>query len=413
MTRLWHSNVLRNARLALPPTWTLAIVGGVYLLAEVFQQLGQAMAAGQFGQFPRGPLWLIGVVAMSPPNFFQDVQAKALCFAAALYAGYRVSAYHPYLRDSYRTWLKTTCWRIGRPLPLGPVTLTLTDVLLLTLVTGLSWHIESLASPFLPLTLFAVFYFLPITFSLFREGPRGWGYAILVGLLGMLLFGRRPVLACLVALPTYVVACHGLRRSLARLDLGEPGWIAKSFVTAQAGRGERSSAQFSSAWPFAYLSPQPPEDGLPRFDAICIALLLSGALFAWIVFLKSSGGSLLPSDRDVADVVGIGWLPCVAVAAIRLFAYCAYYRPPISILGRFAAGRLLIPSYDCGLVPPLLGLFVFWSLAPGFLSLLGIPMVIEIGIRLAIALLVILVPGPTFRNWVLTGECRIAPLRIQ
>jgi len=410
MTRLWHRAVLRNARLALPPMWTLMIVGGVYLLAEILQQLGQAMAAGQF---PRGPLWLIDVFATLHPSFFQDVQAKTLCFAAALYAGYRVSAYHPYVRDSYRTWLKSTCWRVGRPLPLGPVTLTLSDFLLLALVTGLAWHTPSLASPFIPLTLFAVFYFLPITLSLFRDGPRGWGYAILFGLLGMTLFGTQPGLACLVALPTYVVACLGLRRSLARLHLGEPGWIAKSFATAQGGRGDRSSTQFSSAWPFAYLSPQPPEEGLPRFDAICIALLLSCALFAWTVFLKSRGGSLLPSDRDVADVVGLGWLPCVAVAAIRLFAYCAHYRPPISILGRFATGRLLIPSYDRGLVPPLLGLFVFWSLGPGFLSLLGIPMVIEIGIRLAMALLVILVPGPTFRNWVLTGECRIAPVRIQ
>ncbi len=278
----------------------------------------------------------------SHPSFFQDVQAKTLCFAAALYAGYRVSAYHPYLRDSYRTWLKTTCWRVGRPLPLGPVTLTLSDVLLLALVTGLSWHIESLASPFLPLTLFAVFYFLPIMLSLFRDGPRGWGYGILVGLLGMLLFGRRPVLECLVALPTYVVAYLGVRKSLARLHLGEAGWIARNVATIQAGRGERTSAQFSSAWPFAYLSPQPPENGLPRFDAICIALLLSSALFAWIVFLKSSGGSFLPSDRDVADFVGIGWLPCVAVAAIRLFAYLRLLPPSDQHLGAICNG----PSLD-------------------------------------------------------------------
>jgi hypothetical protein len=406
----WHSEFVRNARLTLPPRGGLAIVAAIYLVAELLQQLGQAIDAGQFGRFQHGPFWLIGILAKSVPSPFQFVQAKTLCVAAVAFAIYRVSAYHPFVRDSYRNWLKTTCWRVGQPLPLGPVTLTLIDAFLLALATLLCWHVEMSTAAFFPLYLFALAYLLEMTLPLFRVGRRGWAYVILFGFFAMVLFGKQPEFGCLIAVPTYLVACLALRRSLAYLHHDEPDWITKNLVTAQRRPGEKPVALFSSAWPFAYLSPQPPPIGLPRFDATCLAILAGWVLFSVSIVTNQTGG-FLPSDRDAADVARIAYLPCAIVAVIRLFAYYGRFRPPISFLGRVATGRWLIPSFDRGLLPPILGLIVYWSLGPGFLSVFGVPLIVETAIRFAVALLVILVPGPTYRNWALTSECRIVPIR--
>jgi hypothetical protein len=357
-------------------------------------------------------LWYLGLLASSEPSLFQGLQSTMLCIAAATFAYYRVAAFHPYVRDSYRNWLMTTCWRVGRPLPLGPLTLTFSDALLLALATGLVWHAHTPVPSLTALELFAALYLLLVAFSLLCEGPRGGGYAVVFGLLGMLMFARQPAIACVIALPTYWIACLGLRRSLARLPNYEPGCLAKNIAT-RVPRGEQVPFQRAMAWPFAYLAPHEQSDGLPRFDVVCLALLAGWAFFSLTVVCNQNVGSFLMPDSDASRFYMIGWFFCGFTAAARLYAYYVHFRPPISLLGRFATGRWLIPSYDRGLVAPLGSLFVLACIEPGLLGLFQIPMAVAMSIMLTLALLVALIPGPSFGTWALTSECRIVPTRPQ
>ncbi|HUE17801.1 MAG TPA: hypothetical protein VMR25_26835 [Planctomycetaceae bacterium] len=419
MKRWWFGRSILNARLALPPRWALVAVGLVYILLEALQLVGRAIDAGQFGPAiqGRGPLWYLGLLV--EPSYFPSLQAKMLCLAALAFGVHRVAAFHPFFRDAYRNWLKTTCWHVGKPLPLGPVTLTFVDAFLLALATGLLWHANTAVPPFAGVPLFAVValfaaaYLMVVAISLFCFGPRGGGYAVVLGLLGMSVFARQLELACLIAVPTYVVAHLSLRRSLARLPHYDPGWVAKNFGPKRVPQAQQSQSQPSIAWPFAYLSPQPPAQELPRFDAICLAALAGCAFFSLTTALNPFVDSFLFPDREAPKLIIVGWVVCGIAAVARLFAYCVRYRPPISLLGRLATGRWCIPSYDRGLVAPVGSLLILWCLEPGFLLAFHVPTVVEMSLTLTLALLVALVPGPSYRSWVLTSQCRIVPWRLQ
>jgi len=390
----------------------LAGFAGIYLLLEGLQQLGQAFAAGQVGVPGRGFLQLIGFLA-SDVGAFQYLQSRLLCFAAACFGFYRATAFHPYFRESYRKWLITTCWRVGRPLPLGPVTLTFSDALLVALTTALLWHAHTTVPLFAVAGLFAAVYLLRIAFSLLREGPRGGGYAVAFGLLGMLIFGSEPEFACLVAVPTYLVAWLGLRRSLARLPHYEQGQLSKLIASMNVPRGQRPAFQVASAWPFGYLAPHISAAGLPRFDATCIALLAGWTLFCLTAASNERNAGFVLPDREAAGFALLGWLLCGFSVLARLSAYCISYPPPISLFGRLATGRWIIPGYDRALVAPIGGLLIWWWLAPALSEVLHVPTAIGLSISLTLALLAVLVPGPSYRDWVLASPCRMVPTKLQ
>ena len=89
------------------------------------------------------------------------------------------------------------------------------------------------------------------------------------------------------------------------------------------------------------------------------------------------------------------------------------YRPPISLLGRIATGRWIIPSYDRALVAPLAGLLIVGAALPRLISVSAQPSAFEMPILVTTVLLVVLLSGPTFRDWALTSECRIVARRPQ
>jgi hypothetical protein len=412
MKKWWHSEILRNSRLAMPPRRTLVLVGLVYLIAEALQQTGRAIDAGIFGQIGAGPLWYLGAIASSEPSLFQHGQSKIMAISAMIFAAYRVGAYHPYFRTSYRTWLTTTCWHVGQALPLGPVTLTLTDALLLALATALFAHAAPSASIFVPIALFAAVYLIAIAVSLFWYEPRGGGYAVIFGLLGMLMYGRWPEVACLVAAPTYLVASFALRRSLARLWSYEPGWIAKNVASEQLRR-RLPHVQLATAWPFGYLSPEEPAPGLPWFDAVCIAILGGYALFSLSVAGNQDPTSFIPPDTEARLLAFLAILFAASVALVRLALYCAHIRPPIGFWGRLARSGWLIPSYDAAFLAPSGTLLVLVLFTPGFLAVFRVPLAVEISITFTLALFLAILPFPSYRKWLLTSECRIVPTRMQ
>jgi hypothetical protein len=388
--RFWYSEAIRNARLAFPPSWPLAIFGLFLLFFEYFFWQTEERIGGT-----DGPAIVV------------------LQFGVSLYGVYRVAAFHPNLRPAYREWLRTTCWRSPQPLPLGSVTLTLTDALLLLSALGLMWYRHPERSPDLPIQFFAVAYLLCMAFALLTGGPRGFGYAVTFGLGGMMMSARSPALACGVALATYLVAWIGLRRALNDLRLIETSSIERWFVK-QVPAGIRA-ADFSSVnvgWPFGHLAPNRTVPRLPAFDGVSISLLAGWLLASFLRFADVSDNRFRPSD-DVKFFVVLAFFVATLLIVGRVFVHVLNHRPPIKVFGRLVTFRWIIPSYDCAFAAPLAGLLILWGVGPWMLQKPGPPSIVGVSVLLATALLVGLVPGPTFGNWMLTSECRIVPQKPQ
>jgi hypothetical protein len=396
MKRFWHHDWIRNARLVLPSFRVLGAIGCAYILLEVAHR-------STLPEYSR-------LLAEPTPSVYRLLQSAILCIAAWAFANYRAGAFHPYLRASYRNWLMLAGWRPGKALPLGPVTLTWSDAVLLLIAMGLVWRANFMVPPFAVLAIFAGMYLLLIAFSLLREGPRVYAYAIVFGLGGMLMFATRPELACAVALPTYVAAWYGLRRSLARLPEFERGWLEEFLVSATLPPQERVDLDPNSAgWPFGPLSPKKQVFKLPAFDGVCVSLLAG-----WLFFCGMMLSRLDTDDPPKLDAAGRFVLMFfLSLAPLgRLLVFCKAGLPPISFAGRVATGRLVIPSYDRALLAPLASLLVTWC-GLSVLGRLGLPPILEFPIIATLSFLAALVPGPNLREWALTSEWRIVPIRPQ
>jgi hypothetical protein len=395
--RLLYKNGIRTARLALPPNWFVITIGTGWLLLEACRQAFGLPIVLRFLQFR--------------PGAVQVLQTALLCLAAGLFGLGRVVGFHPYLSSSYRDWLKTTCWHVGKPLPLGPVTLTWFDGLLLAVAMGLVWHAGILTPLAVPIAFSATYLFV-VAYSLIREGPRGYGYALVCGLGGMLLYGAQPAEALAVAGCAHVVAYFGLRRSLMRLPNYEPVWADTLLADASMPSLRKVEAQPTTAgWPFGYLCPKPSRQQLSVFDAVCIATLAGWLFFCGTAFESQWGDNMPQRDADVGRYLFQAILSLAPL--FRLVTYSNDCRPAISLLGRLATGRFLLPRYDRVYAAPLLAWFVIWGVGPLVIDRLGLSLSVSLPIVLTLALLATLVPGPSYRDWVLTCECRIAPRRPQ
>jgi hypothetical protein len=94
------------------------------------------------------------------------------------------------------------------------------------------------------------------------------------------------------------------------------------------------------------------------------------------------------------------------MCGIRLSIYCGSCRPPISLAGRLATRRFVIPGYDQIFVAPLLvlligiaGPLILWHCEANDSLTAGITMFAMVAVTLGM--------GPTLGLWQLTGEHRI------
>jgi len=396
MKRWWYSDLVRGARLARCPAWIWGTAGLGYLFLELFCRHLELPAQ---------------LVPIEDP--FRNIQAKLIDTAAVFFGFYRALAFHPYARVSYRKWLTTTCWQSGRALPLGPMTMTIGDLITLAVGMLLVRRADPTAWILAVPSLFAAAYLAATGFMLLLEGPRGFGYAVLVGLGGMLMAANRLEFALAFAAFTYIVAWFGTRRSLGRLPMYEPRAM-EMLTSPTASAAERIAVRpLYAGWPFGLLYLQPSTIELPRFDAVCISLVVGWVLFCAVVLATTFFDSgTLPEDVR-SNFLFVGPPVCAAVCLIRLSVYVGGYRPPISLLGRIATGRWIIPSYDRALVAPLAGLLIVGAALPRLISVSAQPSAFEMPILVTTVLLVVLLSGPTFRDWALTSECRIVARRPQ
>src|SRR5262249_16385858 len=102
-----------------------------------------------------------------------------LWFAFVAYGAYRVVRFHPAFQSDYRDWLRDTPWRVGKPLPLGPVPAVFQDAVILGAMVALAWPLLG-TDALLLLRYFAVGYLAPLAAALY-SGQAGWfGYFIAV-----------------------------------------------------------------------------------------------------------------------------------------------------------------------------------------------------------------------------------------
>jgi hypothetical protein len=320
-------------------------------------------------------------------------------FFAAIYGMYRALAFHPVANPRYRAWLAATPWTSRKPLPAGPPHLVAQDVVLVGLALALGWWTAGPKALAVPL-LFLAGYLVPLALELAGTGEGLYAYAVGFGLgLVVRLLPDLP-LALAAAAATYLVAYAGLRQSLRNFPWERPDAPPKPAVRdIQVGVDPLG-------WPFARLGPKF-ADGRPM--SLRNALLTSLLVGWWFHALAALPWD--PGDRASLLFAGV----CLAAGLAPLFRLIAYlpgYAPPISLLGRLATGRWLIPGYDQVFVAPLLAAWIGFSL-PWFLVSAGLDSLVAMPLTLGLTLFVVLAMGPDRKTWRLTGHHRIVPAGLQ
>jgi hypothetical protein len=133
----------------------------------------------------------------------------------------------------------------------------------------------------------------------------------------------------------------------------------------------------------------------------------AGLAFAvgWLMFCAAYHFRELPEIKEFPQMAS-AYIVMPAVIG-RLWIYLYGYVPPISVFGRIATGRLVIPGYDVVLVAPLtIGLVA--GVLPRTLSAIGIAPLIAYPLAASVVTWLALALPPRREDWQLTGHHRIA-----
>jgi ABC-type transport system involved in cytochrome c biogenesis ATPase subunit len=298
---------------------------------------------------------------------------------------WRVGSTHPFYLPRYAAWLESTPWKLGLPLPAGPIELVAQDGVVLAFGTlwlqhaaklELGWLFAAFAIPYLGALAIACFG----TFAVGEAYLIGFGLALAV----WLQLPSAASVAVLIAL--YPVAMLGVRRSLARFP-----WGARSSQSLQ----DLINRQFGArpGWPFTDLAPAKSFPQVSPRDALVFPWLAA----AWLFALASCSAE----DREIISLM-VPFYVAVGAAILRAAIYVLEFRPPIGLFGRIATGRLLIPGYDRVWLPLIGAVLVLaielrlskWAVIVGPLAL-GVGLMIQLGM------------GPSLKTWALTAPHRL------
>jgi hypothetical protein len=344
--------------------------------------------------------WRFGTseIAHNASTRLLDMRDKYAAFIMVAYGIWRAAAFHPLFRPKYRAWLEQTPWTSASPLPLGPIHLVWQDILVVGLLSaclhgtpcGRIWVLEA----------FLIAHQATIAVSFWLTGPWWMGYVVVFALgLAVRLFPWP--LACVGVLAILcVLTAIGCRLALARFPWQEcpllEAWNRQCSTDPAARR------KSLLGWPYGQLAAVPPERQVRRRDG-----LLGPLLAAWWIYIAAS--TMEPKDRiDFVNLVFLG----VSAAAVwgRVMIYTLPWHWPISVWGRIATGRWIIPGYDYVFLAPLCTLCVALAcfrlglaIGPGSWQLVFCPA------ATAAVLIVALNMSPSLGHWRLTGHHRIMP----
>jgi hypothetical protein len=355
------------------------------------------LLAGTYGVSGYLKWWLISAglePTLEPPMRELGLAVdKLLLLCALCYGAYRAGANHPAWNKGYRDWLKLTPWTPGKRLPLGPIPLIWQDAVSLAGFMGLAFVHRSF-HPSLVLVAFAVPYLLITAWSLAISESGRWSLPILAGLPVILL---RPVTGWWDAVVIAVLvpfALIGTSKSLRRFPWKAGGRIEDLSTEQTQSDARRWTA--TAGGMFEALSPVPPKPPT-RLWAAAVGSSLAG----WWTFvgLQLVWPAVVPGERDARGLVmAFG----VVLALCRWMMYVGGHAAPISIRGRIATGRLVIPAYDKILVAPLC--IVLAAIAvPETTLRLGLGLPATVGIAFAVLLFLLVKLPPALGQWKLTG----------
>lgn len=383
-------SLIRWLRLVYPPGWAVAIALSGYVICEAifwWTHVALGVPAESLGELLR-------------------IRDGLMILNCAVYAGFRICAFHPIFRPKYRYWLSQTPWNSSKPLPLGPVTLVAQDLLVLA-VARASLHGYQSPETMIP-QLFLMAYLAAAAVAIWASGTRLTAYGLMFVLgLAIRLGPINAWLSLGVLGAGYALAVYGLRLSL----VGFP-WtpqiasVARQFTDIRNVReGQLLSGHLG--WPYALTNSEDQPREAMRGEYLLISLLAGWWFYAVTAIMNLEG-------QDVVAVRAfmIGWLTLACVAG-RLFLYFFNHWPPISLWGRLWTGRWIIPAYDVGFVAPAIsaavgwgGLFVLRTVAAHEVTFVP-PLA---ALQIILVLVATFTIGPSHRRWRLTTPCRIAPV---
>jgi hypothetical protein len=316
------------------------------------------------------------------------------------YGAYRVLAFHPFYRPSYRRWLESTPWTWPKHLPIGPVHLIWADAVVL-LAAGLPGWSQGDFEPLPYVSLFLGPYLIALGVALWGTGEWAIGFGLLFGAGLMLALWEEPQKAYVAAgVVTYILGLVGLVRSYKRWPWAL-GWQGDLEQLTQGGR-EAGGSTVRLGWPFDRIAPKFPgrAPAMHWRNSVLLSLLAG-----WWFFAASQ---VLPSPGRLAIAALVLGNLCVAGPLLRVAFYVDGYAPPLNIWARIVRFRWIIPSYDQVFATPIAACAI-GSLTPFWLTNLGFRVDVACALALAPTLLALLLGGPSRRTWWLTGKHRIVP----
>lgn len=338
-----------------------------------------------------------------------------MIFGAAVgYGIVRAILFYPSIavNNEYRKWLAIAPYTGVEPLPQGPVHLVWQDLLVVVPLTALGvWHL-GWNGVYVPCVVLGIYLVLCLSF-LIETGPYLWFYVSVFALTVALYFAQQPAVFLAVLLIAYAAASLAFRPSLLRIvsieerDIPSYADPKRLFYQNMYNR-ERPNhtntpmleAMQQVGWPWASLRPSP----LPRMIPFAHALALSvlAGCFFWVCNIRMDPVGMNRSESSFWPLAIVA-----TVGLFRLVIYLNHNHAPISVFGRIATGRLIIPSYDRVFVAPLVAIGIAYVIprlplyGPFWMATLN-------GVAVALGLLCLLAMGPRYGHWELTGDRRIA-----
>lgn len=371
-------------------------------------------------------IWL-GTTILFDFEFF-SLQDEILLFRdglivalAMLYGVYRVLWFHPIVYSDYLNWLKQTPWQKGVPLPLGPVRLCFWDAVLLIipvllLLDGRIVSLEGISrpSPATPVAAFLMGYVLSLVTVIWLSDQRSIAYVAFALQALVIGFSEWPIVSIGFLLASLLTATAGLSAGWSEFPWDDVREARKSwkrrFQSGSVKSGQLMAENDSPdkipaaelGWPFSACAPVPKSVGLDKFEKCQIV----GLLGIWGLCLSQL------DIHEEAFAVGYGMLLFYmtgGVFLIRLAMTFAQHAPPISLAGRLATRRFIIPKYDAAilaaivvvLVPAVMGLVSEWFLEWP-LRWTG-PAIMTCTLWTHILI------GPNVDSWKLTAPSRLTP----
>lgn len=359
------------------------------------------LAASAFGILERATwFWFSGTFIYDPalkniahvqPMFLQ--QFISICFF--VYGVHRATTFSPLLKTSFQTWLKNQPWTANDTVPFLPRYLSFPDLflVLLTIPVSLIYPVNPLPIAITAAGFLLAGFVFGVAFMLRLWKKTAAAYALFYGMLLIPLLNLWPILpsefpgGLLIAFALYIVS-ERARRSV------YPNFLEQSI------KPPTPTLDRTAWWPV----PLPAQVHIPLADSILLSIALG-----FLSFYYHHMALLADPRRGIEDFGNMLAMFAVIATLLRLAIYCLPYRPPISILGRLATGRLIIPRYDQAFIAPILTILIP-GLAQEFLPRAGLSLNLSYSITFGLVFLLATGLGPTLTTWQLTGQHRMVNL---